>query len=211
MDCFALHASDELARQTQFGQRAVHGLLGLAATADLKNRSPLQVEAVASLHWSCNLIGPISVGDIVTIRLRIAKPDFRSPRLSRTPSKSSSLIKRAPLFSKEKISLWSNTDLRKMPSRLLQEPPSMTQNTLFWHENTSRLWCSVQKQGLLYETCCHLKQNIQTKITFGPVTQVREVVANSFQCRNYCNELLSREHLPRRCDRHLLPPRDPNR
>lgn len=73
MDFFELHTNDEFARQTQFGQRVAHGLLGLAVTDGLKNRSTFQVEAVASLHWSWSFIGPIFVGDTVTARLRVAE------------------------------------------------------------------------------------------------------------------------------------------
>lgn len=73
MDFFELHTNDEFAQQTQFGQRVAHGLLGLAVTDGLKNRSTFQVEAVASLHWSWNFVGPIFVGDTVTARLRVAE------------------------------------------------------------------------------------------------------------------------------------------
>ena len=71
MDFFELHTNDEFARQAQFGRRVAHGLLGLAVTDGLKNRSTFQVEAVASLHWSWDFVEPIFVGDTVTARLRV--------------------------------------------------------------------------------------------------------------------------------------------
>jgi acyl dehydratase len=73
MDFFELHTNDEFARQTEFGRRVAHGLLGLALTDGLKNRSEFQVQALASLHWSWDFVAPIFVGDTVTARLRVAE------------------------------------------------------------------------------------------------------------------------------------------
>jgi acyl dehydratase len=73
MDFFELHTNEEYARQTEFGRRVAHGLLGLALTDGLKNRSAFQIHAVASLHWSWDFVGPIFVGDTVTARLRVSE------------------------------------------------------------------------------------------------------------------------------------------
>ena len=73
MDFFELHTNDEFARQTQFGQRVAHGLLGLAVTDGLKNRSTFQARAIASLHWSWDFVGPIFIGDTVRVKLRVAE------------------------------------------------------------------------------------------------------------------------------------------
>lgn len=73
MDFFELHTNDEFAKQTAFGRRVAHGLLGLALTDGLKNRSDFQVDAMASLHWSWDFVGPIFVGDTVTAELRVAE------------------------------------------------------------------------------------------------------------------------------------------
>ena len=78
MDFFELHTNEEYARQTQFGRRVAHGLLGLAIADGLKHRSSFQVEAIASLHWSWNFTGPIHIGD--TIRARIRVSDKRASR-----------------------------------------------------------------------------------------------------------------------------------
>lgn len=82
MDFFELHTNDEFAKKTQFGRRVAHGLLGLALTDGLKNRSDFQIHAMASLHWSWDFTGPIFVGDTVTAKLRVkekrestSKPD----------------------------------------------------------------------------------------------------------------------------------------
>ena len=71
MDFFELHTNEEFAKQTQFGRRVAHGLLGLALTDGLKNRSDFRIHAMASLHWSWDFTGPIFVGDTVTAKLRV--------------------------------------------------------------------------------------------------------------------------------------------
>ncbi len=79
MDFFELHTNEEFARQTQFGKRVAHGLMGLAIADGLKHRSTFQVEAIASLHWSWDFTGPIHVGDTIKARLRVAdKRESRS-------------------------------------------------------------------------------------------------------------------------------------
>ena len=72
MDFFELHTNDEYARGTEFGRRVAHGLLGLAVADGLKHRSTFQVEAIASLHWSWDFVGPIFVGDTIRARLQVA-------------------------------------------------------------------------------------------------------------------------------------------
>ena len=72
MDYFELHTNDEYARGTEFGRRVAHGLLGLAVADGLKHRSTFQVEAIASLHWSWDFVGPIFVGDTIRARLQVA-------------------------------------------------------------------------------------------------------------------------------------------
>ncbi len=73
MDFFELHTNDEYAKRTQFGRRVAHGLLGLALTDGLKNRSDFRIHAMASLHWSWDFTGPIFVGDTVVAKLRVAE------------------------------------------------------------------------------------------------------------------------------------------
>lgn len=82
MDFFELHTNDEFAKKTDYGRRVAHGLLGLAITDGLKNRSLFHIHAMASLHWSWDFTGPIFVGDTVTAKLRVddkresqSKPD----------------------------------------------------------------------------------------------------------------------------------------
>lgn len=72
MDYFELHTNEEFAKRTEFGRRVAHGLLGLAITDGLKNRSEFQLHALASLHWSWDFTGPVFIGDTVTAALRVA-------------------------------------------------------------------------------------------------------------------------------------------
>lgn len=72
MDYFELHTNREYAAGTQFGRRVAHGLLGLAVADGLKHRSSFQVEAIASLHWSWDFVGPILLGDTIRARLRVS-------------------------------------------------------------------------------------------------------------------------------------------
>jgi 3-hydroxybutyryl-CoA dehydratase len=81
MDFFELHTNDEFARQTQFGRRVVHGLLGLALADGLKNRSDFQVHAIASLGWTWEFTGPIFLDDTIHVRLEVL-----DKRASRTKS-----------------------------------------------------------------------------------------------------------------------------
>ena len=73
MDYFELHTNAEYAAGTQFGERIAHGLLGLAIADGLKHRSTLQVEAIASLHWSWDFVGPVRLGDTIRARLRVSE------------------------------------------------------------------------------------------------------------------------------------------
>ncbi len=73
MDFFELHTNDEFAKKTQFGRRVAHGLLGLALTDGLKNRSDFRIHAMASLHWTWDFTGPIFVGDTVTANMKVTE------------------------------------------------------------------------------------------------------------------------------------------
>jgi acyl dehydratase len=73
MDFFELHTNEEFARQTMFGRRVAHGLLGLAMADGLKNRSDFQVRAIASLAWNWEFTGPIFLDDTIHVRLRVSE------------------------------------------------------------------------------------------------------------------------------------------
>lgn len=62
-DRFALHLSDDVARELGFPRRVVHGLLVLSLIDGLKNTAPAQVRAVASLGWDIRFSAPVLVDD----------------------------------------------------------------------------------------------------------------------------------------------------
>lgn len=62
-DCFALHLSDDAARELGFPRRVAHGLLVLSLIDGLKNQSPAQLRAVASLGWDVRFRAPVLVED----------------------------------------------------------------------------------------------------------------------------------------------------
>jgi 3-hydroxybutyryl-CoA dehydratase len=62
-DRFALHLSDDVARELGFPRRVAHGLLVLSLIDGLKNTAPAQVRAVASLGWDIRFSAPVLVDD----------------------------------------------------------------------------------------------------------------------------------------------------
>lgn len=67
-DRFAIHMDDAAAQSKGFSGRVAHGLLVLSLIDGLKNQTPAQFEAVASLGWNWRFSRPVLVGD----RLRAA-------------------------------------------------------------------------------------------------------------------------------------------
>jgi acyl dehydratase len=76
-----LHVNEEFARQTEFGTRVAHGLLGLAVTDGLKTQADYRFQPGISLGWTWDFVGPIRIGDTVHVRFRVA-----SMRETRRPS-----------------------------------------------------------------------------------------------------------------------------
>jgi len=68
-----VHVSEEFARETVFGQRIGHGLLGLAILDGLKTRTSLVtgVMTIASLGWTWDFKKPIRPGDTLRGHFRI--------------------------------------------------------------------------------------------------------------------------------------------
>ena len=64
-DRFALHMSDDAARELGFPRRVAHGLLVLSLIDGLKNTAPAQLRAVASLGWDIRFSAPVLADDRV--------------------------------------------------------------------------------------------------------------------------------------------------
>lgn len=75
-DYSELHTSDVYARNSQFGQRVAHGMLGLAYAHGLMwaRTGELRETAIAFLGISdWKFVGPIFVGDTIFVNYRIAE------------------------------------------------------------------------------------------------------------------------------------------
>lgn len=77
-----LHTDAEYMRQSPFGERIAHGLLGLAIANGLKYRTDMDSDGViAFLGLSWQFTAPIKIGDTIRATLRVAsmretsKPD----------------------------------------------------------------------------------------------------------------------------------------
>jgi acyl dehydratase len=76
-----LHTDAEFMKQSIFGERIAHGLLGLSIQAGLFTRATLPYATIAltSLRWKFK--GPIKIGDTIRVRARVSgkketsKPD----------------------------------------------------------------------------------------------------------------------------------------
>ncbi|MEX2146480.1 MAG: MaoC/PaaZ C-terminal domain-containing protein [Candidatus Rokuibacteriota bacterium] len=67
-----LHTDAEFMKQSIFGERIAHGLLGLSIQAGLFTRAtlPYATLALAGLRWKFK--GPIKIGDTIRLRARVA-------------------------------------------------------------------------------------------------------------------------------------------
>jgi acyl dehydratase len=75
-----LHTDAEFMKQSIFGERIAHGLLGLSIQAGLFTRAtlPYATIALAGLRWKFK--GPIKIGDTIRVRARVsAKKDTDKP------------------------------------------------------------------------------------------------------------------------------------
>lgn len=77
-DRFALHMNDAAARALGFPARVAHGLLVLSLIDGLKNQSPAQLRAVASLGWDIAFRAPVLAGDSLQATVQV-----QSRRLTR--------------------------------------------------------------------------------------------------------------------------------
>ena len=79
-----LHTSEEFCKDTMFGTRIAHGLLGLAIASGLFTRTELCLRtarnliAFLGLEWKFK--GPIKIGDTVTVKIKIIdKKETKNP------------------------------------------------------------------------------------------------------------------------------------
>lgn len=70
----SIHTDEVFASKTQFGQRVVHGLLGLSIVTGMQNQTPMGTwkNAIFLELVSWKFLKPIFIGDTVTLHARIA-------------------------------------------------------------------------------------------------------------------------------------------
>jgi acyl dehydratase len=79
-DYNVLHTDAEFMKQSIFGERIAHGLLGLAIQAGLFTRAtqPFATMAFVGLSWKFK--GPIKIGDTIRVRAKVlAKKETSKP------------------------------------------------------------------------------------------------------------------------------------
>lgn len=70
-DRFAIHMSAAAAGALGFAGRVAHGLLVLSLVDGLKNQTPAQFRAVASLGWDWRFCAPVLAGDSICATLQV--------------------------------------------------------------------------------------------------------------------------------------------
>lgn len=70
-DRFEIHMSPEAARKHGFADRVAHGLLVLSLIDGLKNQTPAQFAAIASLGWEWNFSAPVLAGDQISATIMV--------------------------------------------------------------------------------------------------------------------------------------------
>ena len=70
-DRFEIHMDAEAARRRGFAGRVAHGLLVLSLVDGLKNQTPAQFDAVASLGWDWTFAAPVLAGEVIRATLTV--------------------------------------------------------------------------------------------------------------------------------------------
>jgi acyl dehydratase len=80
-DFMGFHVDEEFAKQTIYGGRIAHGLLGLSYMAGMSTWVQTEIASMGSLGWTIDFRAPIRIGDTLTARAQIqskretSKPD----------------------------------------------------------------------------------------------------------------------------------------
>jgi acyl dehydratase len=79
-DYNVLHTDAEFMKQSIFGERIAHGLLGLAIQAGLFTRATLAFATLAFVGLRWKFKGPIKIGDTIRVRAKVlAKKETSKP------------------------------------------------------------------------------------------------------------------------------------
>ena len=79
-DFTPVHVDEDYARQTPFGTRVAHGLLGLSLADGLKTQADMRFVPGMSLGWEWAFKLPIKLGDSVHVKFRVgSKREVKRP------------------------------------------------------------------------------------------------------------------------------------
>lgn len=67
-----IHTDEDYAKESAFGERVAHGLLGLSLTDGLKTQADLRFVPGMSLGWSWDFLRPIRIGDELHVKFHVA-------------------------------------------------------------------------------------------------------------------------------------------
>lgn len=79
-DFMGFHMDEEFARQTIYGGRVAHGLMGLAYMQGMKTWVHTGIASMGSLGWTIEFRAPIRIGDTITAHFEVAgKRETKKP------------------------------------------------------------------------------------------------------------------------------------
>jgi acyl dehydratase len=79
-DYNVLHTDAEFMKQSAFGERIAHGLLGLSIQSGLFSRATLPYATIGLVDLRWKFKGPIKIGDTIRVRARVSgKKDADKP------------------------------------------------------------------------------------------------------------------------------------
>jgi acyl dehydratase len=72
-DYMGFHTDEEFAKQTIYGGRIAHGLMGLAYMQGMKTWVHTGIASMGSLGWTIDFRAPIRIGDTVSANFEVAR------------------------------------------------------------------------------------------------------------------------------------------
>jgi acyl dehydratase len=72
-DYMGFHTDEEFAKQTIYGGRIAHGLMGLAYMQGMKTWVHTGIASMGSLGWTVDFRAPIRIGDTVSANFEVAR------------------------------------------------------------------------------------------------------------------------------------------
>ena len=105
-DYNVLHTDAELMKQSIFGERIVHGLLGLAIQAGLFTRATQAYATLAFVGLRWKFKGPIKIGDTIRLRAKVTAKD-ESPK----PDRGLVTVQRSVLNQRDEVVQEGETEL----------------------------------------------------------------------------------------------------